>query len=102
VIEILDVLQHIMDDSDYNVFEGSSLDEEDCAEVHSSTADILDIIQFCFSLYFSEYFTPFHFFFEWFHVKSKQQIFLCLLCLVEISFNYTFFFSGRAGRVFGG
>jgi len=36
-METPDVLQHIMDDSDYNISEGSSSDEEeDCAELHSS------------------------------------------------------------------
>ena len=58
-----ELLQCVMEDSDYNVSEEISLDEEEnSAEHYLSTTDMLDDVQVCFSLYFSEYFNPFHFF----------------------------------------
>jgi len=58
-----ELLQCVMEDSDYNVSEEISLDEEEnSVEHHLSTIDMLDDVQVCFSLYFNGYFNPFYFF----------------------------------------
>ena len=55
-MESLRVLEEIMDDSDYSISDGSTSDEEEyCAGHSSTTIDVLDAAQVCFSLNINEY-----------------------------------------------
>ena len=55
-MESLRVLEQIMDDSDYNISNGSTSGEEEyCAGHFSTTIDVLDAAQVCFSLNIDEY-----------------------------------------------